>query len=223
MLEPAGPESLSLKEILLAYRGWLGFGDRRVLQVPLPLVQLACRFGDLLGIGALRSTSLDQILAGNCGDNQGFMKAVGFRPRSLSEALAREPADVQDRWQAQLYFFPALLTVVLAVTWVLSGVIGLVVLSDAAGIIGARIGLQGSAAEFVAVGACLMDIAMGLWVAWRRRLGLCALVQIAIITVYSLLLGVAIPELWLDPFGPLIKNLPMLALIPVWAVLAKSK
>jgi hypothetical protein len=48
-------------------------------------------------------------------------------------------------------------------------------------------------------------------------------VQVAIVAAYTLLLGIAIPELWSDPFGPLLKNLPLLALIPVWAVLAKSK
>lgn len=223
VLEPAGPETLSLKEILLAYRGWFGFRDRRVLEIPLGLVKLACRFGDLLGIGALRSTSLDQILQGNCGDNEGFAKAVGFRPRSLSEALSREPADVQDRWHGQLYFLAPVLTMVLAVTWIVSGVIGLVVIADVGRVIGARLGLQTPLAEIAAVGACLMDIAIGLWVAWRRWSGLCALAQITIIATYSLMLGLAMPELWLDPFGSLVKNLPMLALIPVWAVLVKSK
>lgn len=223
VLEPAGPETLSLKEILLAYRDWFGIGDGRSFKIPLPLVKLACRCGDILGVGALRSTSLDQILQGNCGDNQGFMTAVGFRPQSLSEALANEAADVQDRWHGQLYFLAAILTIVLAVTWILSGVIGLIVVSEVGQAIGGRIGLPGPLADIAAVGACLMDIAIGLWVAWRRWSGLCALTQIAVILVYSLVLGLALPELWLDPFGSLVKNLPMLALIPVWAVLVKSR
>lgn len=223
VLEPAGPETLSLKDILLAYRGWLGIGDQRTLEVPLPLVKLSCRVGDLLGIGALRSTSLDQILQGNCGDNHGFIEAVGFRPQSLSEALAREPADVQDRWHAQLYFLPAILTLVLAATWILSGVIGLAVVSDVGEIVAARVGLRGALADVVAIGTCVVDVVIGLWVAWRRWPGLCALTQLAVILTYSFVLGLAMPELWLDPFGPLVKNLPMLALIPVWAVLVKSK
>ena len=223
VLEPAGPETLSLKDILVIYRAWLGIGGARCLEVPLSFVKLACRFGDMLGIGALRTTSLDQILQGNCGDNGGFIKAVGFRPRSLAEALERDPSDVQDRWHAQLYFLAAATTIVLALTWVLSGVIGLAVVSEVAQKIGARLGLQGALADVAAVSSCLMDIAVGIWVASRRSPGLCALVQIVIIAAYTLMLGVAMPELWLDPFGPLIKNLPMLALIPVWAILVKGK
>ncbi len=223
VLEPAGPETLSLKEILLLYRRWLGIRGTACAAVPLWLVKAACRVGDLFGIGALRTTSLDQILAGNCGDNAGFERAVGFRPRSLSESLQATPSDVQDRWHAQLYFLGMLVTFVLSATWILSGAVGIWVLPEVGQEVAGRIGLHGMAAGVAALGSCLMDIAVGLWVASRRAPGACALVQIAIILAYTLVLGIAIPELWSDPFGPLIKNLPMLALIPVWAVLARSK
>nr|WP_281281480.1 NAD(P)H-binding protein [Denitrobaculum tricleocarpae] len=223
VLEPAGPETLSLKDILLQYRRWLGIRGGLCIPVPLWLVRAVCRMGDLLGIGALRTTSLEQILEGNCGDNQGFEEAIGFRPRSLAEALQNDPSDVQDRWHAQLYFFAVLATFALSATWILSGVIGLWVLPDVGEQVAGRIGLTGAAALAAALGACLMDILVGAWVALRRAPGLCALVQVTIILGYTLVLGIAIPELWGDPFGSLIKNLPMLALIPIWAVLAKSK
>lgn len=223
VLEPAGPETLSLKDILLQYRSWLGVSGGICLQVPLWLVRTACRMGDLLGIGALRTTSLEQILEGNCGDNRGFEQAVGFRPRTLAQSLAQTPSDVQDRWHARLYFAAAFATFALAVTWILSGAIGLWVLPDVGERIAGRIGLTGGLGLAAALGTCLMDIAAGLWVASRRAPGFCALVQIGIVLAYSFVLGIAIPELWTDPFGPLVKNLPMLALIPIWAVLARSK
>ncbi len=223
VLEPAGPETLSLRDILLQYRRWLGIRGGLCVPIPLWLVRAVCRIGDLLGIGALRTTSLEQILEGNCGDNQGFEKAIGFRPRSLAEALQNDPSDVQDRWHAQLYFLAILATFALSATWILSGVIGLWVLPDVGEQVAGRIGLSGVAALVVALGACLMDILIGGWVASRRAPGLCALIQLAIILGYTLVLGIAIPELWGDPFGSLIKNLPMLVLIPIWAVLVKSK
>ncbi|WP_282609886.1 SDR family oxidoreductase [Pelagibius sp. Alg239-R121] len=223
ILEPAGPENLSLKDILLQYRAWLGIPSTACIEIPLPFVKLACRIGDLSGVSALRTTSLDQILQGNCGDNEGYAKAMEFEARTLAESLQREPSDVQDRWHAQLYFAAAMTTLVLAITWIVSGSVGLWVLPDVGQKIAGRLGLSGGVADIAAAGSCLMDIAVGLWVASRRATGLCALVQTAIILTYTLLLGIAIPELWSDPFGPLIKNLPMLALIPIWAVLAKSR
>lgn len=223
ILEPAGPETLSLKEILLLYRSWLGLHGAVCVAMPLWLVKASCRVGDLLGIGALRTTSLQQILEGNCGDNQGFEKAIGFRPLTLSESLQKAPSDVQDRWHAQLYFVAVFVTFALSATWVLSGVIGLWILPEVGEKVAGRVGLHGVAADIAAFGSCVMDIVVGLWVASRRAPGVCALVQMAIILVYSLVLGIAIPELWTDPFGSLVKNLPMLALIPVWAVLARGK
>ena len=130
---------------------------------------------------------------------------------------------MQDRWHARLYFAAALATFALAVTWILSGAIGLWVLPDVGEQIAGRIGLTGGLGLAAALGTCLMDIGVGLWVASRRLPGFCALVQIAIVLAYSFVLGLAIAELWTDPFGPLVKNLPMLALIPIWAVLARSK
>lgn len=223
VLEPAGPEILSLKDILLQYRSWLGLRGKACISMPLWLVKASCRVGDLLGIGALRTTSLQQILEGNCGDNQGFEKAIGFRPMTLAEGLQAAPSDVQDRWHAQLYFVAVFVTFALSATWILSGAIGLWVLPEVGEKVAGRLGLYGAAADIAAFGSCLMDIAVGLWVASRRTPGVCALVQMAIVLVYSLVLGIAIPELWSDPFGSLVKNLPMLALIPVWAVLARGK
>lgn len=223
VLEPAGPETLSLKDILLLYRRWLGLRGAACIPMPLWLVKATCRVGDILGIGALRTTSLEQILEGNCGDNQGFEKAIGFRPMTLADSLQKAPSDVQDRWHAQLYFVAVLVTFALSATWVLSGMIGLWVLPDIGEKVAGRLGLFGLAADIAAFGACVMDIAVGLWVASRRVPGFCALVQMVIVLVYSVVLGIAIPELWIDPFGSLVKNLPMLALIPVWAVLARGK
>ncbi|MNV93557.1 hypothetical protein D3C71_1882650 [compost metagenome] len=36
--------------------------------------------------------------------------------------------------------------------------------------------------------------------------------QIGLILVYSLIISLWLPEFWAHPYGPMIKNLPMLAL-----------
>jgi hypothetical protein len=37
--------------------------------------------------------------------------------------------------------------------------------------------------------------------------------QIALIIGYTLIISVALPEFWLHPFGPVLKNVPLLAAI----------
>ena len=55
-----------------------------------------------------------------------------------------------------------------------------------------------------------LDVALGLallWRSWRRP---AAIAQLAIMALYTALATVALPSLWLDPFGPLLKNLAVL-------------
>src|SRR6266540_1707568 len=49
VLEIAGPERLSLAEIVVAYRSWLGLPPARIVQLPRWLAHLMYRLGDLLG------------------------------------------------------------------------------------------------------------------------------------------------------------------------------
>lgn len=64
-------------------------------------------------------------------------------------------------------------------------------------------------------------IAAALLVRWRPRLT--AAVQLAVVAGYTILLGALVPELWLDPFGALLKNLPILAAIVALAVLERER
>jgi hypothetical protein len=64
-------------------------------------------------------------------------------------------------------------------------------------------------------GAAGFDLLLGLATLWlhRRALRLAYLAQAALILSYTAIVTVALPAFWLHPFGPILKNLPMLALI----------
>jgi hypothetical protein len=74
----------------------------------------------------------------------------------------------------------------------------------------ARVGLSST---FVLYGAALVDIAMGVAIFVVQRRKWLWRLQIALIAGYSVVIAFWLPELWLHPFGPLLKNLPMLAAI----------
>lgn len=67
-------------------------------------------------------------------------------------------------------------------------------------------------AVFVVYAGAALDFVMGvLTLTWPRRL--LWLAQMAVICTYTLLATVLVPEYWLHPFGPLLKNLAVLALL----------
>lgn len=219
VLSPAGPENLTLRDIVAKTRRWLGFARRPFLRIPLFIIRPLALLGDWTGTGPIRTTSLRQMAYGNEGNGAEFAAAIGFAPRSMDQAFQLAPAYVQDRWHARLWFLRPALTLALAVMWLGSGLLGLVnpplhilaALRDA--------GLPGWLAATTAYVTSLLDLAIGgLIIAGRgdRRL---ALAQILIVAGYTLALTLVAPALWADPLGPLLKNLPVLAAIAAWAAL----
>ena len=107
--------------------------------------------------------------------------------------------------------------------WLGSGVAGLLdTPSDAEAIVGAM-GVSASVAPVCVIAFCLLDIAIGamLVVGWGGVwLGLA---QLAIVAGYTIGLGWLVPALWLDPYGALLKNLPILGAIVTWMALRNDK
>ena len=128
-LEIVGPEALSLDEVLATYRRWLGFGRPRFVSVPRWAEATAFRIGDLIGrLGwrpPLRSTTRAEIGRGATGDPGPWQRLTGITPRTLGAALAAEPASVQERWFARLYFLKPVVLATLSLFWIVSGLISL--------------------------------------------------------------------------------------------------
>jgi uncharacterized protein YbjT (DUF2867 family) len=222
-LDPVGPETLSLAQILRLLRAWMGFPAAPLLRVPLTLVRLACRVGDVVGAGPLRTTSLKQIEFGNVGDPAGFSAAVGFVPRAMDAALRANPAQAQDRWHARLTLLRPALTLSLALLWLVSGLVGLVQSPGAVAAVLAPLGLPGAFAPLLGGGACALDLVIAalLVAGWKPHL--VGRLQLGVVVGYTVGLTVALPSLWLDPFGPLLKNVPVLAAIAAWLAIAEER
>jgi hypothetical protein len=47
--------------------------------------------------------------------------------------------------------------------------------------------------------------------------------QVAIMLAYMAVISIFLPEFWLHPFGPLIKNLPLLAATLIMLILEEEK
>ena len=221
-VDPVGPQAVSLRTILEDYRRWLGFGKANVVQVPMTFVRWVAIAGDHLG-GPVNSTALRQLTHGNTGDFAAFSAACGIEARGWTEALAAHPAQAQDRWHARLYVLRPLLRLTLIALWLLSGIVGLDALREWAPLLAqeARIPLVFS--YLVLGAACLLDIGFAILVASRWRPRTVALLQVAVIAIYTIVASALWPSLWTEALAPLAKNLPILVAAAVLGAIEEER
>jgi uncharacterized protein YbjT (DUF2867 family) len=215
-LDVAGPERLTLPEIVASFRRWLRLKPALRLRVPRWLAATGFALGDFarwLGWRPpLGSVARRELARGAIGDPSAWQQLMGFAPTALSTALAREPASVQERWFARLYFLKALVFGVLALFWIGTGLIslgpgweeGLSYLREG--------GISEGLARVGVIAGALADIAIGLGLAMRRTARGALWVAIAISVFYMIAASFVLPRLWLDPVGPMLKIWPIVVL-----------
>lgn len=80
--------------------------------------------------------------------------------------------------------------------------------------------INGEFADWCINAGSFLDAVIGLWLLGNYRIQWCYRIQILIILTYSMLLSFIAPQFWLHPFGPITKNVPILALVYVLHELA---
>jgi uncharacterized protein YbjT (DUF2867 family) len=208
------PQPLSLREIVLGFRRWLGFPSQPVWILPRMLAAAVAALADALGwLGwrsPARSTGFAQLAAGVAGDPSLWTRKTGIEPRSFADMLARRPATLQDRWFARLYGMKPLAIGGLALFWIATGLIALGPGYAASRAQLSAAGFGAGLAAATVIGGAVFDIVLGLMLL-VRRLAKPVLVTMLLATLCYVAAGSAIaPQLWSDPLGPLTKILPML-------------
>lgn len=206
-----GPQAVSMREMLGAYRATMGMGPLRTLSTPLPLMRLAARMGDVLHAGALSTETLGMLLRGNTASSQAINAILGHAPRALAGFIPPREAHAF-RLQAQNSWLRPLVLTSIAVMWVGAGLVSWFYARDEGIALLAKIGFSPSIATPALIAACGLNIGLGFATLLKpgRRLWV---LQLGIMMFYTGALSLAAPSLWADPFGPLLKNLPIAALL----------
>jgi hypothetical protein len=118
------------------------------------------------------------------------------------------------RVNAQLSWLLPLLRLSIAVVWLTAGVVsmGLYPVTDSYALL-ARVGVPSAIAPLALYGAAALDIALGIGTLILRRRRFLWLLQLAVIIAYTAIITVWLPEFWLHPYGPVVKNLPVIIAI----------
>ena len=101
----------------------------------------------------------------------------------------------------------------LAVVWLVSGALSLGIYPQRASLeLLAELGLHGTPALLALYGGALLDLLLGI-LTLLRPAPLLWRTQAAVILCYTAIITLWLPHYWLHPFGPVLKNLPILMLL----------
>jgi len=211
VVDAVGPAPIATDELEGALRGWLGLAPAaRFLPLPKFALSGLAWLNEIVEVGPGDRELLRLLERGGAGDCAGIAAMLGRAPRSLAQSLALNPATPADLWRARLYFVQPLLRIALALLWIGTGLVSLGPFPPAESyVMLAEVGVRGPLAEIALFGGAALNIALGamLLANWRpARTGLAMLALLGFYTLVGLLLP---PELWLNPFAPILKNLPI--------------
>lgn len=216
-IEAVGPECMSMRDYLGRLRRQLGGGALRVVPVPMPLVRLSSHAMARVPGSIVDPETIAMLERGNCASAAAFAAFLGRPPRAVDAFVAREDAPAL-RTRAQLRWLLPMLRLSLAAVFLATALLsfGLYPVEDGRALL-ASTGLTGPAADLALYGGAILDLVLGLAFLGPLRLRRLAYVGAALLILgYTAIISVALPEFWLHPFGPVLKNLPILALL--WAL-----
>lgn len=212
VVDLVGPDAISFRDYLQCWRRWLGLGSLRSVDVPLNLALCAAKLSGKINAGFITEQNLSMLAQGNTASVAGLRKQFDFTPQHLQKHLLQNPAQDADYCQATLYFMPHILLAAIALLWITTGLCSLGLYpTDASMAILAQAGIYGAAATVLLYAGGLLDLFLGLAMLRKQWLKPALYGQLVVTVVYTLIISYLLPNLWLHPFGPVTKNLPVMA------------
>jgi len=210
-----GPAAVTLQAYLRGLRQGMGLGRPLWLPLPRALMDRVARLGSRRGEALLDEDSWRMLQRGNTASAAPLSEVLGRQPEPATHFTAALPDSERAalRVNAVMGWSLAFWRISLAVLWFVSGVVSLGLYPvDASFVMLERVGVPSAWTPWALYGAALLDIALGvLTLLWpRRRLWLA---QIGLIVGYTVAITFGLPEQWLHPFAPIVKNLPILAML----------
>jgi hypothetical protein len=206
---------MTLAQLVATYRRWLGLPAAKLIRLPVIAAALISSLGDAVSFlgwrPPVRTTALKQLSRALARDPIEWTRITGIAPTRLETALALDPASAQDRWFARLYLLKPLVIAVLSLFWIVSGAIGLGPARALVADLSIEIGF-GDWAGLAAIASGLIQLFLGLGIAFRATARAALLASLPIAVAYIVVGGLMRIGLWLDPLGALIKMFPIVVL-----------
>jgi uncharacterized protein YbjT (DUF2867 family) len=208
-----GPEPITLKEFLRRLRQRMQLPPTWSLNIPSALMRLGANIAQYLPGSLLDPETLCMLEAGNTASPADTQRLLDRSPRGPAQLIAEEQRSFM-RCEGQLGWLLPMLRVSIALVWIWTGIVSLGLYPPQASYeLLARVGVAGALAPVMLYGAAVLDLLVGFATLVLNRLGWLWIFQLAVILGYTVIITFKLPEFWLHPYGPLSKNLVMLAAI----------
>ena len=210
-LDVVGAKAVSYKELLQTFRAWLGYKATKTISVPTFGTNI---IGKFLDEPTVSHDNIKMLNEGNSADVKPLAEFLGYEPIGFKENLKKSNAHNSQKLYASLYLIRPLLRLIIAFVWIWSGIVSAFLYPQPLALellheVGVPIGLDIPLLYF----ASFLDITIGILTLVGYRLQGLLLLQLLVIFVYTLLLSVFASYHWLHPFGPVLKNLPLMVSI----------
>ncbi|WP_119156008.1 SDR family oxidoreductase [Caldimonas tepidiphila] len=206
-----GPAPLALVDYLGELRASLKLG--RALRVPVSwgVARAAAALMERLPGALLDRETLAMLARGNAADASDTARLLGRAPRAPRDFIPPQQRGAA-RTQALSNWGLPLLRWSIAAVWIVTGIVSLLVypLEESYALLHAT-GIPPPLAPPLLVAASVLDFAIGIAILWPRRRRELWLFQIAVMGFYTVVISFRLPEFWAHPYGPMLKNLPLLA------------
>lgn len=210
-LDAVGGDVLTLRDYLETLKRGL---DARGGFVAVPLAILAT-MSRLFGRFSpwLSPASLSMLDAGSTASAAGIADVLGRQPRAAA-TFVHEGNRAILRREAALQWLRPLLRGSLALMWIATGIVSAFVYPREASLaLLARTGLHGASASLALFGAAALDALLGIALSFPALRRASYNAQLLLIAFYTVVITWHLPEYWAHPYGPILKNLPLLAAI----------
>ena len=218
--ELVGAKPISLLNLFALLRKWLQMKPAFALFIPIALMKLSAALNDRLNFGPLTTDNLKMLLAGNCGNPTPISEVTGIKPKSIEESLQKTPVTSADIWHARLIFLQPLLRISIAFVWIFTGIfVGFLYPVEESYKLLSSVGITDIWAPITLYSAAALNTLLGIASLIAYRIRLVVALQLLLIITYTAIITWAMPTLWLEPFGPITKNLPLIVATLIMLVL----
>lgn len=212
IIRAVGPTAMSYRQMLTHYRQAMGLESGCFLPIPMPAMRIGAVLAQYLPQKVFAPETLRMLEQGNTADCAQFSDYLGHAPKAANAWFRQREASnlaavAIATWSSVLF------RLVLALLWIATGIISFWIYphQESAQLL-SRVGIEEPYTIPLLYAASGLDFAIGVITLTHpsRRLWQ---IQILVILLYSMIISLALPEFLAHPFGPILKNIPILAIL----------
>ncbi|QOK95010.1 SDR family oxidoreductase [Ralstonia pseudosolanacearum] len=220
-IDMVGGERVSYRAMLESYRCAMGFEKPLYVTIPAALISAAARLSARIPGAPLTPDTWRMLQAGSAADMAATTHLLGYPPKRVGQFIAPGSAELL-RLRALAAWRTGLLRWALAMVWIVTACVSAFVYPMAGSLALLKpVGLTGWPATAALYGASVLDLAMGVACIRYPCRALWGM-QAALVVGYTVVVCFALPQFLAHPFGPVIKNVPILVILVVLFAESKS-